>query len=303
MSSDRVELIEIRGIQIAYRRAGEGPALVLLHGGPTHSGEFRHQIDALSDELTVVAWDMPGCGNSADPPENFRIPDFVGCLADFMSALRLDHPHVLGLSFGTGLALELYRADPELPRSLILVSAYAGWAGSLPPEVAEQRRQRMVQMIDLPPDAWAREWLPTLLTDSATAEVRGELTRILSGFHPEGQRMLLRSGFAEHDLRDLLPQIVVPTLLVYGENDVRSPLNVAQAMHASISSSRLVVIPKVGHMVDLQAPDQLNSTPRSGSRRCMSYFRRRPSASVHWRHWSTTWAGAALRCSGRTTTR
>ena len=116
----------------------------------------------------------------------------------------------------------------------------------------------MVKMIDLPPDEWAREWLPTLLTDSVPADVRGELTRVLSGFHPEGQRILLNSGFAEHDLRDILPRIAVPTLLVYGENDVRSPLNVAQAMHASIPGSRLVIIPEVGHMVDMQAPGQLN---------------------------------------------
>jgi pimeloyl-ACP methyl ester carboxylesterase len=62
------------------------------------------------------------------------------------------------LSFGTGLALELYRAHPDLVRSLILVSAYAGWAGSLPPEAAAQRKQRMERMIELPADAWAREW-------------------------------------------------------------------------------------------------------------------------------------------------
>lgn len=246
--------IDVEGLQIAYRRAGEGPPLVLLHGGPTDSREFRAQLEALSDEFTVVGWDMPGCGQSADPRENFGITDYVACLARFVAALGLEQTHVLGLSFGTGLALELYRAHPELVRSLILVSAYAGWAGSLPPEVAQQRKLRMLQMIDLPPDAWAREWLPTLLTESVPADVRDELTRILSDFHPTGQRRLLESGFAEHDVRDLLPSISVPTLLVYGEKDVRSPLKVAEAMHASIPGSHLVVIPGVGHMVDMQAP-------------------------------------------------
>src|SRR5579859_4871903 len=170
-----VDYINIEGMKIAYRRAGEGPPLVLLHGGPTHSGEFRQQLEGLADQFSVVAWDMPGCGQSSDPPEHFRIRDYVACLADFIAALGLEQTHVLGLSFGTGLALELYRAHPELVRSLILVSAYAGWAGSLPPEVVAQRKQRMQHMIELRPEAWVREWLPTLLTDSAAPEVVEEL--------------------------------------------------------------------------------------------------------------------------------
>jgi pimeloyl-ACP methyl ester carboxylesterase len=261
-SQNSVDYVNIEGLQIAYRRAGEGPALVLLHGGPTHSGEFRQQLEGLSDKFTVVAWDMPGCGQSSDPPEQFRIRDYVACLAGFIATIGLEQTHVLGLSFGTGLALELYRAHPELVRSLILASAYAGWAGSLPPEVAAQRKERMQHMIELPPEAWAREWLPTLLTDSAAPEVVEELKAILADFHPAGQRALLDSGFAEHDLRDLLPRVKVPTLLLYGEKDVRSPLNVAEAMHASIPESQLVIIPGVGHMVDMEAPDRVNAEVR-----------------------------------------
>jgi pimeloyl-ACP methyl ester carboxylesterase len=262
VSGHPLDSVEIDGLQIAYRRAGEGLPLLLLHGGPTHSAEFRQQLEGLSDQFTVVAWDMPGCGHSSDPPADFRIRDYVACLTGFIAALGREQTHVLGLSFGTGLALELYRAHPELVRSLVLVSAYAGWAGSLPPEVAAQRKQRMLHMIELPPDAWAREWLPTLLTDSAPPEIAEELKAIMLDFHPAGQRTLLDSGFAEHDLRDLLPRIKVPTLLLYGEKDVRSPLNVAEAMHARISRSELVIIPSVAHMVDMEAPERMNAEVR-----------------------------------------
>jgi pimeloyl-ACP methyl ester carboxylesterase len=103
---------------------------------------------------------MPGCGQSSDPPEYFRTRDDVACLVGLIAALGLKQTHVLRLSFGSGLVLELYRTHPELVRSLILVSAYAGWAGSLPPEVAAQRKQRMQQMIELPPEARARDGCP-----------------------------------------------------------------------------------------------------------------------------------------------
>lgn len=55
-----MEQIEVGGLRIAYRRTGMGPPLVLLHGGPLDSREWRHQLDGLSDDFTVVAWDMPG---------------------------------------------------------------------------------------------------------------------------------------------------------------------------------------------------------------------------------------------------
>ncbi len=101
-----------------------------MHGGPLDSREWRHQLDGLADEFTVVAWDMPGYGRSSDPPEHFRTRDYADCLARFIEALGLRQPHLLGLSFGSGLVLELYRWHPRIPRSLILASAYGGGAGS-----------------------------------------------------------------------------------------------------------------------------------------------------------------------------
>lgn len=257
-----MEEVEIKGLNIAYRSGGEGPPVVLLHGGPSDSRQWRRQLEDLSDEFMVVAWDMPGCGQSSDPPRDWRIRDYADCLAEFIGQLGVERPHVVGLSFGSGLALELYRWYPTIPRSLILASAYAGWAGSLPPEVVEQRKQGMLKRIGLPPNQWAREWIPTLLTEFASPTVVAELNAILVGFHPDGQRALLRAGWAEHDARDILPRIDVPTLLLYGEKDVRSPLEVAREMHSKIPGSRLVVMEGAGHEGDMEAPDTFNAEVR-----------------------------------------
>jgi pimeloyl-ACP methyl ester carboxylesterase len=257
-----VDEIDVGGLRIAYKRAGSGPPLMLLHGGPLDSREFRRQLEGLADEFTVVAWDMPGCGRSDDPPAHFRTRDYADCLAAFIEGLGLKYPHLLGLSFGSGLALEFYRWHPTVPRTLILASAYAGWAGSLPPEVAARRKQRMAQLVELPPEQFAGEFLPTFLTVSASSELIDEVRAILVDFHPDGQRALLRAGFAEHDVRDVLPTIDLPTLLLYGDGDVRSPLEVAEEMHAKIPGSRLVVIPGAGHMIDMEAPQRFNAEVR-----------------------------------------
>jgi pimeloyl-ACP methyl ester carboxylesterase len=254
-----MDRIEINGLPIAFERSGTGPALVLLHGGfGFDSRSWRRQIDALSDEFTVVAWDMPGCGRSADPPETFRAPDFADCLADFIGALGLERPHLLGLSFGSALALELYRWHPAIPQSLILASAYAGWAGSLPAEAVEQRKQHVMQALDLPAEQWAREWSPSMLSPSAPTELVDEVVASLAAFHPAGQRVIIRA-FGDQDLRDVLSRVAVPTLLLYGDRDVRSPISVGEDLHTRIPGSQFVVLPGVGHVSNVEAPERFNA--------------------------------------------
>ena len=254
--------IEVKGLRIAYERAGAGSPLVLLHGGLSDSREWRRQLEELSDEFTVVAWDAPGCGQSSDPPESFRLPEYAGYLAAFVDALGLERPHMLGLSFGAGLALELYRHHPTVPRTLILASAYAGWTGSLPADVVEQRLQQVLREADLPPDQVVPGYIPGLFTESAPVELLDEMVAIMSEFHPAGVRAMARA-FAEADLRDVLPRITVPTLLLYGDADRRCPLNVAEDLHARIPTSRLVVMHGVGHQSNIEAAERFNTEFRS----------------------------------------
>jgi pimeloyl-ACP methyl ester carboxylesterase len=257
-----VETIHARGHRIAYELKGEGPPLVLLHGYVGDRRMWRPQIDGLSDEFTVVAWDAPGYGGSSDPPETFPLSDFADCLAAFIDALGLGRPHVLGLSFGGGLALELYRRHPELPLTLVLASAYAGWAGSLPAEVVEQRLQQALRLADQSPDQLVEELIPTMFTDSAPAELVEEFTASVREFHPLGLRATSRA-FAEADLRDVLPHVAVPTLLLYGDRDVRAPLDVARDLHAKIPGSRLVTLPGAGHVCNIDAPELFNRKLRA----------------------------------------
>ncbi len=255
--------IDIGGLGIAYRRAGMGPPLVLLHGGfGFDSRAWRPQLDALASEFTVIAWDAPGCGGSDDPPDTFRLPEYADCLAGFIEELHLDRPHVAGLSFGGALALELYRRHPDIPRTLVLAGAYAGWAGSLPPEVVTERLERLLREAQMEPSQWVPAYLPGLLTESAPKAMVDEVTSLMRDVHPAGNVAMLR-GMAEADLRDVLPSIKIPTLLLYGEVDARSPLPVAQALHAQIPGSKLTVLPGVGHLSNIEAADRFNNEVRA----------------------------------------
>ena len=257
-----MDQIEVGGLRVAFERRGEGPPLVLLHGWPSNSREWRRQIDSLSDQFTVIAWDAPGAGRSSDPPETFRLSDWADCLAGFIAALGLERAHVAGLSWGGSLALELYRRHPTVPHTLILVSAYAGWAGSLPAEAVEDRLHLYLRNSELPPDEWVPAVIRTLLTDRATGDMVDELTSILTEFHPAAMRVAI-PAMAEADLRDVLPHIEVPTLLLDGEQDVRAPKAVWEPLHSGIRGSKLVLVPGVGHMIDIEAAEPFNVEVRA----------------------------------------
>ncbi|HEX2064315.1 MAG TPA: alpha/beta hydrolase [Acidimicrobiales bacterium] len=257
-----VEQVVVGGLAIGFRRAGEGPPLVLLHGGMGDSRGWPDQLRDLSEEYGVVAWDAPGCGSSSDPPETFGLPDYADSLAGFVDALDLGRPHVLGHSFGSGLALEFYRRHPGLPRSLILAGPYAGWAGSLPAEEVEKRLRLALETAELLPGRFDPRSIPGLFSDVMPADKRELLALVMSDARPAGTRVMAQA-FAEADLRDVLPRIEVPTLLLCGEADERSPLTVGRALHAAIPGSTLVVLPGVGHESFFEAPERFNAEVRS----------------------------------------
>ena len=226
-----------------------------------------------------MVWDALGCGCLWDTLLSFRLFDFADCLAGFLDALGLRWPHVLGLCFGGGLALELFSRYPRLPRTLVLASAYAGWAGSLPREVVEQRLAQGLRDAELPQEQVARAFLQGLVTGTAPQQLRDDLVAMMSEFHPAGLRAMAHA-FAEADLRDVLPDIDVPTLLLYGDADQRSPLAVAEDLYASIPGSTLVVIPGVGHQSNIEAAERFNAEVRS--------FLGQPRASRTARAWAAS---------------
>jgi pimeloyl-ACP methyl ester carboxylesterase len=257
-----MEQLEVDGLRIADERAGDGPPLVLLHG---YLGDgrttWRRQIEGLSDEFTVVAWDAPGAGHSSDPPDAFGVADYADCLAGFVEGLGLSQrPHVGGLSFGGALALEFRRRHSGIPVTLVLASAYAGWVGSLPADVAEQRLRQALQLADRPPENFVKALLPTMFSESTPTEVVDEFGATMLEFHPIGFRAMARAS--AEDVSDALAHIDVPTLLLYGDNDVRAPLTVAEDLHAAIPGSTLVVLPGAGHLCNVEAPEQFNQEVR-----------------------------------------
>ena len=255
-----MEIVRAHGVEIAYEQLGEGPPLVLVHGAATDSRMWRPQLAALSDEFTVVAWDEPGAGRSADVPADFVLADYASCLAALVDALGLGPAHFAGLSWGGSVALELYRHHPELVATLILVDTYAGWKGSLPAEEVRARVEGLWEMLAAADHAFDPT-LPGLFAGDPPAEFVPLLEAMAADVRPDSMRTALLV-MAEADQRDLLPLIAVPTLLIWGELDERSPLSVARQFEDAVPDAELVVIPRAGHVSNLEQPERFNDAVR-----------------------------------------
>jgi pimeloyl-ACP methyl ester carboxylesterase len=256
-----MEQVDVDGIRIAYERAGTGPAVVMLHGAPSDSRTWQWMLPDLSRDHTVIAWDAPGFGESSDIEDTWRAQQFADSLAAFIATLGLERPHLVGHSFGTMVALSLFARHPAVPASLVLVGGYAGWAGSLPPDEVARRLTMFVGMAELG-DAFEPTSYPGLFSDLIPADREVALvTMMRENIRPATIRAAGHVG-AETDLRPVLPTVDVPTLVLHGAADARSPLANAEALHAAISTSQLVVLPKLGHACMVEDPEACTAAIR-----------------------------------------
>jgi pimeloyl-ACP methyl ester carboxylesterase len=171
-----------------------------------------------------------------------------------MDAIEVKRAHLIGLSWGGILAQEFYRSHAERFHSLVLADTYAGWKGSLPEMEWKERLATCLQDANGPSEALVAKFLPGVFTDTVPKHLRVELSAMVSEFHPVGFRLMALSS-AEVDTRDLLPNIDVATLVLWGDNDRRSPLYIAEQFHAAIPGAQLAIIPNAGHLSNMEQPD------------------------------------------------
>ena len=216
-------------LTVAFRSVGAGAPLVLLHGFLCDSRAWRRQLEDLADDFRLIAWDAPGAGESSDPPDTFTITDWADCLAGFLDAVGVREANIVGLSWGGLLAQEFYRLYPSRVLRLILAGTYAGWLGSLGPDVARERLTRCEQESHLPPDEFVAKWVPVEFFHDASVDLAQEMANVVSSFHPAGFRLMAKS-LAEADTTAVLEQIAVPVHAPVGRGGSPLPRRCGRAL-------------------------------------------------------------------------
>ncbi len=237
---------------------GDGEPVVLLHGHTLDLRVWDEIVPVLvASGLRTIRYDQRGHGRSASPPGGYRWGDHAADLAEVIARVAGGPAHLVGLSKGGGIALELAVRRPELVRTLALIGPLVPDA-PLPDELVASFRAVAKAIRSAGPGAVMGEvWLSNPLIASAAAlpGARERLEAMLRTF-PAGEYLATARDVPDREwkLTDRLSEITAPTVIVRGEHEVHSFASNAELLATRISSARLMTIPGSGHLVPLEQP-------------------------------------------------
>jgi 3-oxoadipate enol-lactonase len=249
----------IAGGEIEYDTRGSGDPVLLLHAFPLGMAMWDTQMEALAARFQVVRFDARGFGGSpaGDGPLTMeRIADDAVALLDHLGHSRAA---VCGLSMGGYAALALVRRHRDRLRALVLCDTRRG------PDSEDQRRQRgelAEKVLREGSAAAAAATLPKLLgstTHQQRPEVVARAREIIEKNPPRGIANALYGLAGRADSTDTLREVGVPVLVVCGAEDALTPPAESEALQAGIAGSRLEVLPRAGHLSNMEDPPTFNA--------------------------------------------
>jgi pimeloyl-ACP methyl ester carboxylesterase len=256
------------GHEMAVLVEGSGPPVLLLHGFPDRAAIWRHQIDALRSEFTLIAPDLRGLGDSDKPadPDAYRVGRSVADAIALLDALGIERAHVVGHDFGAAVAWALAASAPERVQRLAVLSV---GHPSVPMDLDQRRRSWYMLLFQFPEaeellrrDDWAflREWAAT----------HPDLERVIADL---GRPGALEAGLNwyrgnRHPRRELdpprvLPTISAPTLGLWSTGDVYLTEARMTGSAAFVEDWRYERIEDAGHWLQLDKPDEVTALIRS----------------------------------------
>ena len=264
------------GYRINVEEVGAGLPVMLLHGGPglDHT-MFRPWLDPLADEFRLLYVDERGQGSSERvDPQTVTLSVWAGDIDLLAVTLELDRFAVLGHSFGAFIALT--HAIERGTADGYVISGGADTRAALDADVTAA-----IEALGDDGAAIAKSW-----EDEKTVQTDEEFAALLEAqmpFHfagavpadfaaatvyaPEVLRHAANTGYHDFDFPPQLDRIRKPTLIVVGERDRTTTPRAARVLHDGIADSELSVIPEVGHMSFVEAPDVYIEVVRSFFRR------------------------------------
>lgn len=278
------------GTDIAYHVVGEGLPILLANGLGGSWKAWTHQIAYLSDRYRFISWDYRGLYRSGPPPEPgaLRVEDHTRDAIAILDAEGVGRTAVFGWSMGVQVALEMFRAVPDRLAALVLINGVAGkpWesvanvkamARVLPPLIRSVRRvpriaEALTRRVVHWPEAvgWAKRagLAGRTLDEDLWAELAGSFADLDMDIYMHTLDLL-----GDHDARDVLPDVDVPTLVIAGDRDLFTPRRQAERMVRRIPGAELMVVPGGTHYVAVEYPELVNL-------RVEKFFRERGYARV-----------------------
>jgi pimeloyl-ACP methyl ester carboxylesterase len=254
--------LQVNGAELFYDERGSGPETVVFAHGLLFDGRmFDAQVAALSGRFRCLTFDFRGQGRSAVTPDGYDMDTLAEDAAALIEALGAAPCHFVGLSMGGFVGLRLASRRPELLRSLAVLDSSAD------PEPADNLpRYRLLNTIArwLGLRVVAGRVMPivfgrSFLRDPGRREVRELWRQRIVSRDRRGITRAVRGVIYRDGVRDELPGIRVPTLILVGEEDLATPRERSERMRVAIPGAELVVVPRAGHSSPIENPEAVSA--------------------------------------------
>lgn len=231
--------IIVQNIATEYTDEGSGLVILCLHGWKDSSRTFDSLKPALLSKGRVIALDLPGFGETGNPPRAWQVNDYVQFVADFLQKMNVDADFLVGHSFGGRVIIKGLGEGKLRAQKVVLIAA----AGIVPEKTWRSRLVTIVSRVAavffrIPPFHFLRN------------KIRAVFYKIIgSDYLNAGALQETFVKIITEDLSDYARHITIPTLLIWGKHDKATPLSTAEKLHALIQDSRLEVFPDAAHFV------------------------------------------------------
>jgi len=244
---------------VRYLEAGNGRPFVWLHAFPLSADQWLPQLHRVPPGWRFIAPDLRGFRGAGPAFQDLgldgqTIDAHAADVVELMTHLDIDAARIGGLSMGGYVALAIVHRAPQRVKSLVLANTRAG-ADS--PRGKLNRAAMLERLARDGVRAIADEMVPKLLGDTTRRE-QPDLVDVVTGMilanSSEGIASAVRAMRDRPDSTALLARLPGPLTIVHGDEDVLIPVEEAEAMHQAAPGSRLIVLPRVGHLSNLEDP-------------------------------------------------
>ena len=248
------EFIEIRGARLRVRTAGEGPAVLLVHGWALDLDMWTPQFAALAERYQLIAFDRRGFGLSCGTPS---IEADLADIDELLATLGVERAAIVGMSQGARVALRWTIASPARATSLVLDGPPRDLlaTGRAQGEITLAAYRELVRKEGMA--AFHKEWLehPLMRLHAHDVQTRALVHEMVARY--PGHDLLAEDSPQVAHVADL-KRLDVPVLVINGEHDSDMRIGAAAELARSLRLARLAVIPGAGHLSNLDNPAAYN---------------------------------------------
>lgn len=249
--------LQANDIEIYYEIHGEGKPLVLLEGLASDHTAWLPHVEKLKEQFRCLVFDNRGMGQTDCPEIEYTSRMFAEDTAKLMEATGFKQAHIVGLSMGASIAQELSLAHPEKVLSMVLVS---GWARA--DNFFKELINHWIYLAgnDDPIILWTDVLLwsfSSIMFNERPDDIQELKDGVLQAGISPGAFIRQARSLITHDAFDRLKDVKAPTQILVGQEDILTPLRLAQELRSAIPNSKLKILKEQAHAFPLENPQVL----------------------------------------------